>query len=219
MNVRPIAMDIQTSGIDKVNCGIWQIGAVDLNNMEEFLEEARIDDDDLIQKEALPVINKTEEQLRDSTKQSQEELLGRFFKWMEGRQMRNFLCQNPQFDISFLEIRANKYGLKKTFQHRAFDLHSIAQVFYSKINDKFLTRNGKDTEGMESDMNLSTTLNFCGLPEERRITVNGQTIKEGKPHDALGDAKITGECFSRIMEGKSIFPEYSKFEVPGALKK
>ncbi|MBI2044133.1 3'-5' exoribonuclease [Candidatus Pacearchaeota archaeon] len=217
--IKPIALDIETSGMDRINCGIWQIGAIDLNTMEEFLEEARIDDEDVVQEEALKVFDRTEAYLRDPEKQSQEELLGNFFKWMQTRKMRNVLCQNPQFDVAFIEIKANKYGLKKTMQHRAFDLHSIAQATYSRLNDGFKIRNGKDTEGMESDMNLTNTLNFCGLTDERKIMVSGETIKEGKPHDALGDAKLAAECFSRITEGKSIFPEYAKFEVPGELKK
>ncbi|MBI5803207.1 3'-5' exoribonuclease [Candidatus Pacearchaeota archaeon] len=217
--IKPIALDIETSGLDKVNCGIWQIGAVDLNTMEEFIEEARIDDDDSVEEDSLKVIGKSEKELRNKEKQSQEELLNKFFRWMESRKIRNVLCQNPQFDVALIEIKANKYGLKKTFQHRAFDLHSIAQTLYSIFNKKLLLRNGKDTDAMESNMNLTNILNFCGLPEERRITHSGEILKEGKPHNALEDAKLAAECFSRIIEGKSVFPEYFKFEVPEVLRK
>jgi len=46
-----IVLDIETSGLDSVKCGIWQIGAIDLATNEEFLEEARIDDEDIVLKD------------------------------------------------------------------------------------------------------------------------------------------------------------------------
>ena len=74
-----IVLDIETSGLDNVKCGIWQIGAIDLDTHEEFLEEARINDEDLIldskvAKPVLEVIGKKEENLRDNTKQSQKQI-------------------------------------------------------------------------------------------------------------------------------------------------
>ncbi|MBI4116709.1 3'-5' exonuclease [Candidatus Pacearchaeota archaeon] len=218
-NIMPIVLDIETSGLDRVKCGIWQIGAIDLNTMEEFLEESRIDDDDFIEKDALVIIGKTEDELRDEEKISQQELLKNFFKWMAGRAMRNVLCQNPQFDISIIEIRAKKYGLKKPIQHRAFDLHSIAQAMHLKINDEFLIRPGKDTDGFESNMNLTNILNFCGLPDKRTQIVDGKIVQKGNAHNALEDCKLTAECFSRLLYGKNMFEEYSKYEVPEELKR
>ena len=58
-----IVVDLEMSGLDMANCGIWQIGAVDLNNPQEiFFEEGRIDDEDVVQSEALKVIGKTDDQ-------------------------------------------------------------------------------------------------------------------------------------------------------------
>ena len=105
-----IVLDIETSGLNQVKCGIWQIGAIDLDTMEEFLEEGKIDEEDEINETALQIIGKTEEELRDKNKQSQKQLLENFFEWIEKRKMKNFLCQNPQFDVAFLEIKARKYG-------------------------------------------------------------------------------------------------------------
>ena len=217
--IMPIVLDIETSGLDRIRCGIWQIGAIDLNTMEEFIEESRIDNDDIVESEALIVIGKTEEELRDEDKQSQKEMLQNFFRWMDGRALRNLLCQNPQFDVSFLEIRAKKYGVKKTMQHRAFDLHTVAQVMHLRINNEFLIRAGKDTSGFESNMNLTNILNICGLPDKRRILIEGQVVQEGNPHNAIEDCKLTAECFGRLLYGKSLFQEYSKYEIPEELKK
>jgi DNA polymerase III epsilon subunit-like protein len=87
-----IILDIETSGIDKVRCGIWQIGAIDLSNPKEyFLQEGRIDEKDEIvnsgEKPVLEVLGKTEEELRDKKKQSQKQLLINFFKWIEKNQL------------------------------------------------------------------------------------------------------------------------------------
>ncbi len=204
----PIILDIETSGIDKVGCGIWQIGAIDLNNTKEFfLQEGRIDDEDEIinlpapAKPVLEIIGKTEEELRDKNKQSQKQLLEKFFKWVNRRLMKNFLCQNPQFDVAFLEIKAMKYGLNMTFHYRSFDLHNIAQTRFCDLNKKFLIKED------HSDMSLTNILKFCGMEDNR------------KAHNALEDCKLTGECFSRLMFGKNLFPEYAEFKIPEVLIK
>ena len=208
-----IVLDLETSGIKMVECGIWQIGAIDLETGEEFLEDGRIDDEDIISEGALGVTGKTEEELRNPKKQTQKELLEKFFKWVSERKVKNFICQNPQFDLSWLSIRAEKYCLEKSYPYRAFDLHTIAQMKYKEINKDFLMVNEK------SDMNLSKALELCGLKDER-IQLNGEDIiKEGKHHNALEDAKLTAECFSRLVYGKNLFPEFSKFPVPEVLKK
>ena len=218
-DIMPVVLDIETSGLDRIKCGVWQIGAIDLNTMEEFLEEGRIDDDDAIENDALLVIGKTEEYLRDEEKQSQKELIGQFFKWISGRAMRNVLCQNPQFDVSVIEIRAKKYGLKKPIQHRAFDLHTVAQAMHLKINKEFLIRPGKDTSGFESNMNLTNVLEFCGIPDNRTQLIDGKVMQKGKPHNALEDCKLTAECFSRLLYGKNMFPEFTKYKIPLEMKK
>lgn len=213
MSLKPIVMDLEMSGLDIEKSGIWQIGAIDLNTMEEFLEEGRIDDEDVINESSLIVIGKTEEQLRDKNKQSQKELLEKFFKWInEKAKSKIFLCQNPQFDLAFLGVRTQKYGLKKPYNYRAFDLHTIAQLIHQKINGEFLFK----VRG--SDMNLGKILEFVGM-EDRRIKMrNNELIEEGEPHNALEDSRLTGECFSRLVYGKKLFSKYDKFEIPEVLK-
>jgi len=211
MNFMPIVLDIEASGLEKVKCGIWQIGAIDLNNPNEcFIEEARIDNEDIIsvvgKKPALEVIGKTEEELRDKNKQSQKQLLENFFKWVKERPMKNFLCQNPQFDVAFLEIKAMKYGLKMPFHFRSFDLHNIAQIRFFDLNGKFLVKED-DEKDIHSDMGLTNIIKLCGMEDNR------------KAHNALEDCKLTGECFSRLMFGKNLFPEYAQFEIPEVLRK
>jgi DNA polymerase-3 subunit epsilon len=205
--MKPIVVDIEMSGIDAVRCGIWQIGAIDLETKEEFFDEARIDDEDEVldvadaSRKVLEVIGKTEEELRDKKKQSQKELLEKFFAWIKTRKMKTLVCQNAM-DISFLNVKLKKYGLEKPFHYRFFDTHSIAHTKYFEKNKEFLIREGEDFSGM----NLSNVLKFCGM-EDNRDT-----------HNALEDAKLTAECFSRLMFGEKLLDEYSENEIPEELK-
>ncbi len=209
-----IVVDIETSGLDFEKCGIWQIGALDFYNPENtFLEEARIDDEDVVQDKELEVTGKTEEKFRNKDKQSQKQLLKNFFKWLEGIKIKNFICENPQFDLGFIATKARKYGLKILFHHRAYDLHSIASLKYFEVKREFLIKDN------HSDMGLPRTLEFCGIPDERRIIEDNKVVKEGKLHNALEDCKLEAECFSRIVYGKGLFKEYSKFPIPEYLKK
>ncbi|MEN9626691.1 MAG: hypothetical protein RL557_1019 [archaeon] len=195
-----IVVDIETSGLDPVRCGIWQIGAIELENPTNiFFEEGRIDDENVVESGALEVIGKREEELRDTTKQSQKDLLLHFFNWAKKISVRNCICQNPQFDIVFIECKARASGLMRKevpLPHRAFDLHSIASLKYFLVHETFLIRDGK------SDMNLTNVLHFCGMNDERNH------------HNALEDAQLTAECFSRIVFGKKLLETFNGFEIP-----
>jgi DNA polymerase III epsilon subunit-like protein len=201
-----IIVDLEMSGLDIEKCGIWQIGAVELENPEnQFLQEARIDDHDIIfnepnaKKTVFDVTGKTESYFRDKQKQSQKQMLINFFEWVEKVKLNNLAGQNP-WDVAFLNIKARKYGLKMPFHYRFFDLHSISQLKFLETNGKFYMKK------RISNMGLGNILKFCGILYERKI------------HNALEDAKLTAECFSRILYGKNLLEEYKKFKVPEYLK-
>ena len=79
LDIEPPNLDIETTGINTGEGGIWQIGAFELENPESyFLQEGRIDDEDKIMEEALKITEKTEEELRDKNKQSQKQLILNF---------------------------------------------------------------------------------------------------------------------------------------------
>lgn len=197
-----IILDIETSGTYFEKNGIWQIGAIDLNTMNEFLSEGKIDPEDEIQQKALEITGKTEGYLRNKYKQTQKQLIEEFFNWIKKAKIRNCICQNPQFDLGFIQIKANKYNLVSPLPHRAFDLHSFAQKKHYDIHKKFLL----DYKKGKSDMDLENILKFCNIKYTR------------KDHNALEDCKLTGECFSRIVYGKGLFNEFAKFKTPKYLK-
>ena len=115
-------------------------------------------------------------------------------------QIKDCICQNPQFDWSFLNIKAAKYKLSFPFIHRAYDLHTIAQLKYFQLKNRFLIKQNI------SDMGLSKILIFVGMKDNR------------KEHNALEDVRLSAECFSRIVYGKNLIDLYKQFEIPPYLK-
>jgi len=210
-----IVVDIETSGgFNPERNGIWQIGAVEFENPKNsFLGEARIDDEDGVEEGALKVTGKSEEELRDKSKQSQRQLLEKFFEWVSKMEDKIIIAHNTPFDYGFLSLKAKKYGLKFPFSHRTFDLHVFASAKYFEIYGKFLIKEGK------SDMNLSAVMEFCGLKDERIQMKDNEVIKEGEPHNALEDARIEAECLSRILYGRNIIEKYKGYEIPSYLRR
>jgi DNA polymerase III epsilon subunit-like protein len=196
-----IVVDIETSGLDFLKNGIWQIGAIDTDDSDKiFLEECRIDEDEVADVEALNVCGVTEEYIRSKHKQSQKELLKRFFDWCDVSETKNFICQNPQFDTVFLKSKATKHNLRYPFHFRAFDLHSIASLKYKEIYGELAIEKGF------SNMGLSNILFFCGMRDER------------DKHNALEDAKLTAECFCRIVYCKTFLKEFEQYPLPKYLE-
>lgn len=214
-----IVVDIETSGGYPDTAGVWQIGAIDFYNPEDyFLEEARIDDKDVVEEAAVRVHGKDEEELRDKNKQSQKQLIENFLKWVKKKKIKNMISQCPHIiDFPLLRLKARKYGIEFPFHYRAFDLHSIAQMKHFQIKGEFLIKED------HSDLGLTNILKFCGMEDKRKQfsgkSFNSELVKDGTPHNALEDAKLTAECFSRLIYGKNLLPEYSKFKIPEYLLK
>jgi DNA polymerase III epsilon subunit-like protein len=197
-----IILDIESSGLDSGKCGIWQIGALDFENPKNtFLEESRIDDNDEISKEALMVIGKTEKELRDKTKQSQNQMIEHFLDWCKTCKERIIAGHNVGWDISFIQNKCIRYGIKDKFSDvigvRVIDLHTLASLKYKEKEGIFKMKDGKTGK---SDMSLPNVMEFCGLKDSRRIIEKGKVIKEGEAHNALTDAKLTAECFRRLLK-------------------
>lgn len=213
-----ISFDIETSGLDSGKCGIWQIGAVELENPSNyFLEESRIDDDDQVEEGALKVTGMSEEQMRDKTKQSQKELIINFIEWARGCSEKMLLGQSVGFDIMMLQNKSRRYGIEEKFNligYRTMDLHTITQLKYLQMTGGYLLK-----DDGKSNMSLTKVLELCGLSDNRVYVKGEEILKKGSPHNALEDAKLTAECFSRLIYGKNLFPEYSKFKIPEELLK
>ncbi len=212
-----IVLDIETSGLG-ARMGIWQIGAIELENLQNyFLQEARIDDGDLVEEGALKVTGKTERELRDISKQSQNQLIINYLDWFERLHNRIICGWNVGWDVTKIEDKCISYDLQARFIDvhgiRIIDLQTLAQEKYLELYKKYLLK-----ENGANAMSLPKALEFCGIIDER-IEVRGPSImKEGRPHDALGDCRLEAEIFFRLKYGRNLFPEFSKFEIPEYLK-
>lgn len=213
-----IVLDIETSGLTGRE-GIWQIGAINLDNTEDyFLEEARIDKEDGVIEGALKLTGKTEADLRDPTKQMQKQLILNYLTWFSMINEKIILGHNVGWDITLIQDKCIKYGFHDQFLkmhgQRGLDLQTLAQNKYFEFNREFLLN-----ENGISGMKLEKVLNFCGIEDKRNYTIGNDLVKQGTFHNALEDCKLEAECFSRIMYGKSLFKEFFDCKIPGDLIK
>ena len=213
-----IVLDIETSGLDTGKCGIWQIGAINLETREEFLEEGRIDEEDKVEEGALRVTGKTEEELRNEKKQSQKQLILNFLEWVKNFQTKIIIGQNIGFDMMFMQTKCIRYGIQKelreTIGSKGLDTYTIAQIKHlEKKGNYSLKENGV------GDMSLGKVLEFCGLVDNRMELSGTKVVKKGTPHNALEDCKLEAEAFSRLIFGKNLLPEFKEFEIPDYLIK
>jgi DNA polymerase-3 subunit epsilon len=196
-----IVVDVETSGLDPNKHSILSIGAVDFQRPERsFYGECRAWDGALIQEEALEINGFTVEQATDKNKKTLQELMREFKSWVDESKEITLAGQNPSFDRDFLNNSFWRTDIDFKFAARNVDLHSVA--YYDHI-----TR-GIDIpqKNNHSDLSLDNIAKYAGLTEEP------------KPHNALNGAKFEAEALSRIIHGKSILPEFNKFEIPKFLK-
>ncbi len=214
-----IVLDLETSGLNTGKCGIWQIGAIELEKPENyFFDEARIDDSDVVEEGALKITGKAEDELRNPGLKSQKQMILNFLEWAKTCGEKLIVGQNIGWDMNFLHNKCLRYGIYKDFGEvtgsKGFDLYVLAQLKYLETAGRYRLR-----ENGRGSFSLPQVLEFCGVENPRMELHNGEVVKEGKAHDALEDCKLEGECFSRLVHGKNLFPEYAKFEIPEHLKK
>ena len=196
-----IVVDCETTGISPRKNSIVSIGGLDFYSpSNKFYEECRIWEGAEIEQEALNVNGFTKEQITDPNKKSLEQTIKEFLKWTNSCFDVVFAGENPRFDIDFLKESANRYNIEFKFAHRSIDLHSLCTAHYIK---RGITPPLKDRR---SDINTDKILNYVGLPAEP------------KPHHGLTGAKMEAEAFSRLIYGRSLLDEFSRYEIPIYLK-
>ncbi len=191
-----IIVDVEASGVDPVKCSLVSVGAVDFDNPENrFYEECRIWDGAHVEDEALAVTGMTRTQITDPKKQTDREVTEKFLGWIKTCKEYTLAGQNPSFDRDFLQQTAYRYHINWPLAHRTVDLHSIAYFHLIKQGLPIPLENN------HSKINLNFIIKHVGL-----------NVARGK-HNALEDALLEAECFSRLFYGKILISEYSKFPV------
>ncbi|MEK7170507.1 MAG: 3'-5' exonuclease [Patescibacteria group bacterium] len=196
-----IIVDVESTGVDAKLCSLLSVGALDFDNPKnQFYEECRAFDGAHVEKEALVVAGFTKEQIHDQRKKTDREVVLAFLEWMKTCKEWTLVGQNPSFDRDFLQETAHRYHIDWPLAHRTIDLHSIAYFRMLRAGEEIPRKNN------HSALNLDAILKHVGLPTRT------------ESHNALEDAKLEGEAFSRLISGKPLLDEYRQFSVPVGLQ-
>jgi DNA polymerase III epsilon subunit-like protein len=197
-----IFVDLETTGTDPRSHGILSIGAIEYENPDnQFYGECQLAAGLFIDPQSIPVSGFSEESMRDASKPSERELVASFIDWTKSIHDITFGGENPSFDRDFLRSACLRYKFDWPFAYRTIDLHSIG---YS-----YLMREGKDipTKNRHTDLGLDKMINMLGLPANPL------------PHNALRDAVLEAESYSRLVKGQGLIPEFDIYPVPPAFKR
>lgn len=194
-----LVLDIEASGTEYGKHSIVSLGALDLSNPDHrFYEECRIWDGAHIMDGALEVNGFTTEQITDTSKQTEAELITRFLEWSQHITDRTITGQNPSFDRDFVRAACTRAGLAYDLAYRTVDTHSLCLMHMLKGG---LTP-PIDPQHRRSALTLDTILNYCGIPEEPH------------PHNALTGALCHAEVASRLLYDKKLLPEFTEYAIP-----
>lgn len=195
-----IIVDVESSGVDTRACSLLSVGALDFDNPKnQFYMECRVFPGAHIEDEALQVNGFSKESCMDTGKPTDREVVEAFLTWMKTCKEWTLTGQNPSFDRDFLRETAHRYHISWPLAQRTLDLHSVAYFVLLGAGKTVPLKNN------HSALNLEAILEYVGLPIKR------------ENHNALEDAKLEAEAFSRFMVGKSLFEEYTRFPVPSGL--
>jgi DNA polymerase III epsilon subunit-like protein len=191
-----IFLDLETSGLDPVKDGILSIGAVDLDNPDEFFyAEPKLPRGKEIDDKALKINGFTRYDSVDSAKKTLANTLHEFQKWLSKIKEVSIAGHNPSFDADFLRQAFKEEGFEWVFGHRYVDIHSTAISTYLSKNIEIPRKHGRFA------VNLDHILWSVGLP------------KRSGPHNALTDAKLEAEAYQRLIHGESWSYEFTKYPV------
>lgn len=204
-----LVVDVESTGVDARLCSLLSVGAVEFEHPEnQFYMECYAFPGAHIEKEALAISGFRKEEITPSVspplkrgrgKATDREVVERFLVWLKTCKEWTLAGQNPSFDRDFLQETAHRYHVNWPLAHRTIDLHSVAYYHMKKRGIEPPRKNN------HSALNLDRILEYCGLPT--RAT----------KHNALEDAKLEAEALSRLLSGKSLLPDYSRFPVPSSL--
>lgn len=198
-----IVLDTETTGIDPKTRSIIQIGALDFDNpLNQFFFECRAFSGAKIDKEAIAVHGISEKKILDENLPTEAEAIVSFVGWTKNIKDTTLVGENPSFDRDFIKEAAIRAGVG-WWNHvvRTVDLHSISYAKHLELGLALPIKNN------HSGINLDVTLKLVGLP-----------LRKGF-HNALEDAKLEAEAFSRIVGGKNLLSEFKEYKIPKFLLK
>lgn len=192
-----IVVDVETTGLNPDQHSLVSIGAIDFNDPEwQFYQECRIWDGAKIEERALEVNGFTRQEIEDTEKQTEGELVTAFLEWAYDSPEHTIAGQNVYVDLEFIRAAARRAGKSAALPHRIIDQHSICFAHMIQHGTMPPSENGKTT------LNSDAVMEYVGIPVEPR------------PHNALNGATWEAEAFSRLLYDKSLFEQFFEFTVP-----
>ncbi len=192
-----IVLDIEASGVDYHKNSILSLGALDFDNPDNRLYlECRVWEGAHINPDALAVCGFTEEEAKDSGKETEAQLIAQFLTWAEGIEDRTLAGQNVSFDRDFVRAGCERAKYEYPFAYRTIDTHTLAYMHH--------VLHGKDIpfKNRHSGLDLDAILNYVGIPNEP------------EPHNALTGALSHAEVIARLLYGKKLLPEFDLYSIP-----
>ena len=193
-----IVLDIEASGTEPHIHSILSLGALDLDEpTNQFYDECRAWEGAGIESDALAINGFTKEEVTDSSKKTEIELVKAFIAWATDRPRNRTLAgQNPSFDRDFVKAACKRAGVEFPFAHRTIDTHTLVWLH--------MTEKGipPPLEKHHSALDLDFALRYCGMPEEP------------SPHNALTGALSHAEVISRIAYTRKLVPEFNTYDIP-----
>ncbi|MEK6970306.1 MAG: exonuclease domain-containing protein [archaeon] len=189
-------IDLEFSGLDPERHSIISLGVVDFFQPSRTLYlECRLRPGSAFDEEAFLVHGLSKEYLEKQSL-SEQQLVLQFLAWVSQSPSKVWMGQSPWKDVEFLSRACDRYSFDWPFGHRFIDLHSVAVGHYYASGKNPPLKNG------HTDLGLDRIAEYCGIPP--------RSVSEH--HNALTDAKLTADCFSRLLLGKGIEFSSSKME-------
>lgn len=181
-------VDLEFSGLDSERHSIISLGAVDFIQPTRTLYlECRLRNGAEFDEEAFLVHGLSKDYLSKQPL-SEQQLVMQFLAWSAQSPSKMWMGHVPAKDVEFLRKACERYKFDWPFGHRVVDLHSVAVAHYFAHGKSPPQKNGL------SDLGLDHIADYCGAVKRN----------PGQAHNALTDAQLTAECFSRLLLGKSL---------------
>lgn len=194
-----IVIDVEASGTNYGKHSIVSLGALDFDNPERrFYAECCIWDGAHIDDGALTVNGFSKEQITDTHKMSEGELVRQFLEWSQHMGDRTLAGQNVSFDRDFVKAACEREGIAWDFAYRTIDTHSLCYMHMIKRG----MIPPSDAAHRRSSLDLDAILNYCGIPNEP------------EPHNALTGALSHAEVIARLLYDKKLLPEFEQLSIP-----
>lgn len=191
---------MEATGLNVRKHSIVSIGALELENpTNQFYMECRPWEGAELDDEAMAVNGFTEEELKDLSKPTLEEMMEDFYTWTKTCKEKTLMGQNVSNDRTFINDALGKAGISWHFSFRTVDLHSVTYFHHQQRGIEIPLENDR------TSLNLDAIARYVGIPEREAA------------HNGLMDAKMEAEAYYRILKGKQLLVDFHEYPVPKTL--